>query len=621
MSKYAHKGQILPIINQMIPIDKETTFHASYDHDLSGFNQGELIYPDGQEWVSHFNGDDTSFISHASISFSAGDSWTAEAWVQYDRIAQWAFFLGNDTSSSQAICIHPTDAMLTFRASDATYIIGPAIPNPADWNHLCVTYSNGVIRFYINGIPSAPQTKSSAMSFNNIGWAYTSVAAVKVFQGQMSEVRIWDVAKGKSEIEKMMKTRMSGNETGLVGYWKLSEREGSISFDSSNNRNDGKRGVGVSTSRGNIVATLKKEEGKFRGAVLIEPDSRNILKRTGENINIWGRDTDDVTVVSTQEESFVFPWSAKWSGSTKSGAGNCYIAGAVDIDQTIYSTAWTWSCYLKRADGKPVTSVGSMYMYANAQDDGARLNANAGPTGIVDCGNGWYRAWRTESLTESANISLVGLSSLDKTTEWYMNGWQLEPRIGLATSYILPTLSRTLGKLWYPKELVNTSLFTISCWFNIPYMHREATSSEGINTNWFHPIIEIATKISGSQSFGLVAGPEPSSWGRKLTLQSPISGTSTFPVQDDVWYHMVTTYDGVNYRVYIDGVERISVAGPPISTSEGEYLMVGGGYRGKPNILIDELRIESRAISLEEVEAWAASGLHYNYLDYSQHVD
>jgi hypothetical protein len=152
-------------------------------------------------------------------------------------------------------------------------------------------------------------------------------------------------------------------------------------------------------------------------------------------------------------------------------------------------------------------------------------------------------------------------------------------------------------------------------------MHTTDVGNTGINTNWYHPIIEVATTTNNAQAFGLAAGPQPLSWDRKLTLQAPVSSTSTFQVQDDTWYHMVTTYDGTTYKVYIDGVQQISIAGSSMTLVDGQFLMVGGGYRGKPFIYIDELRIEARAISTDEISAWAASGLHYNYFDYSMYVD
>jgi hypothetical protein len=94
------------------------------------------------------------------------------------------------------------------------------------------------------------------------------------------------------------------------------------------------------------------------------------------------------------------------------------------------------------------------------------------------------------------------------------------------------------------------------------------------------------------------------------------------PIADNTWYHLIGTYDGTVYKIYIDGVEQVSYLSTiaPV-VHDDTVLMVGGGYYGDPFIMIDELRIESRAISAEEAAAWAASGLHYNYLDYSSYVD
>jgi hypothetical protein len=156
-------------------------------------------------------------------------------------------------------------------------------------------------------------------------------------------------------------------------------------------------------------------------------------------------------------------------------------------------------------------------------------------------------------------------------------------------------------------------------------MHRVSTYNTGIQGSWYHPIIELATTLNTTPFNGvsIFVGPEPVSWSRKVGLS--IGGTSNqtggIAIQDNTWYHAVMTYDGTTAKLYIDGVFQNQVVKAPAVLTNDHVLMVGGGYMGKPNIMIDELRIESRAVSLEEIEAWAASGLHYNYLDYSSYVD
>jgi hypothetical protein len=165
-------------------------------------------------------------------------------------------------------------------------------------------------------------------------------------------------------------------------------------------------------------------------------------------------------------------------------------------------------------------------------------------------------------------------------------------------------------------------------------MHRDATNppNAGIQSNWYHPIIEIvpptkSPNTNGYTGFALVAGPQPSSWNRLIRMKyasaagTGVEVTGTTAVQDNTWYHAVVTYDGANLNLYINGTLEKTQAVSTIQYDSNCVVMIGGGYYGKPFIAIDEVRFESRAISADEAAAWAASGIHYNYLDYSYYVD
>jgi len=55
----------------------------------------------------------------------------------------------------------------------------------------------------------------------------------------IDDISIWDYALTLSEIQNSMINELTGNETGLVGYWNLDEGYGNIVYDSSTNGNDG----------------------------------------------------------------------------------------------------------------------------------------------------------------------------------------------------------------------------------------------------------------------------------------------------------------------------------------------------------------------------------------------
>jgi len=68
-----------------------------------------------------------------------------------------------------------------------------------------------------------------------IGNAATSVFS---FDGVIDEVRIWNAVRSKREIQKNINEYLNGDETGLVGYWKMNEGNGGIIKDISNHQAD-----------------------------------------------------------------------------------------------------------------------------------------------------------------------------------------------------------------------------------------------------------------------------------------------------------------------------------------------------------------------------------------------
>lgn len=112
--------------------------------------------------------------------------------------------------------------------------------------HVAVTWefdSSPIL--YIDGQP----TTMSRLSGSVVSELYTpSIPLIlgndndlsKQFYGMLEEIRMWkDVARTQEEIQENMHTSLSGNEDGLIGYWKLDEGEGVVAADSTENQNDG----------------------------------------------------------------------------------------------------------------------------------------------------------------------------------------------------------------------------------------------------------------------------------------------------------------------------------------------------------------------------------------------
>ena len=150
-------------------------------------------------------------------------------------IATRAQFMFGMNSSGQIYCYtNNTAATIGLGvASSLTY-------KDALWHHAAITFngSSGVLNLYVDGALVASTTNVNHGNLSSsstelkliIGSDHGGVVygyAHPQFRGSISDVRIWNVVRSASEIADNYRVRLAGNETGLVGYWKLNQGRGS----------------------------------------------------------------------------------------------------------------------------------------------------------------------------------------------------------------------------------------------------------------------------------------------------------------------------------------------------------------------------------------------------------
>jgi hypothetical protein len=62
------------------------------------------------------------------------------------------------------------------------------------------------------------------------------------YDGLIAEVRIWNVARTGAQLADAMNSRLTGDETGLVGYWPFDEGSGQTLGDETGNGLDAQLG-------------------------------------------------------------------------------------------------------------------------------------------------------------------------------------------------------------------------------------------------------------------------------------------------------------------------------------------------------------------------------------------
>ena len=172
---------------------------------------------------------------------------------------------------------------LFLSGDKARYILGKSsITNASAWSsplsieqwvHLAGTYDGSELRLYVNGIlqaatPWAFGTENSSNPLT-LGRAYGGTASYteNYFQGELDEVRIWNIARTPEEIKATMNITLTGDEDGLVGYWNFDD---GTANDLTANGNDG-------TLLGDaqiVVASLPEE---FVFEPISAPKERKIL--------------------------------------------------------------------------------------------------------------------------------------------------------------------------------------------------------------------------------------------------------------------------------------------------------------------------------------------------------
>ena len=193
--------------------------------------------------------DSSQFASRAdTASLSIIGDLTLEAWLKPESTAgaglivgkmyvggsdrSYAFFL--DSNDTLRLLISPDGSSAT--AASTTDTITTDV-----WSHVAVSYdaSAGTCQFYING--SASQSGSgldTSIQDNDsnfsIGARDTEGTPAGFYDGLVDEVRVWNDIRTAAEISAYYQVELSGNETGLVGYWRLNNDY----LDQTSNDND-----------------------------------------------------------------------------------------------------------------------------------------------------------------------------------------------------------------------------------------------------------------------------------------------------------------------------------------------------------------------------------------------
>ncbi|MCB1490897.1 MAG: VCBS repeat-containing protein, partial [Rhodobiaceae bacterium] len=208
----------------------DLVFAANLGNNVSGDGRLDIDYGGGAlSGPSGLSLDQrTAFTIEMRLNFDAlmGSGWDMELVGQYDGWDQNGFY----------ITIY--DGKLEYNQYSGGSWQGGAetAPNVLETGKdqmLSVVVDNGNVTIYLDGSVVATGTAPSPMVDSSANLTFLSN-----FDGQASEIRIWDDARSQTEIQDSLHTDLSGHESNLLGLYEFNDGSGTTVTDATGNGYD-----------------------------------------------------------------------------------------------------------------------------------------------------------------------------------------------------------------------------------------------------------------------------------------------------------------------------------------------------------------------------------------------
>ncbi len=206
------------------------------------------------EYALSFNG--ASYVSIPDKSINVSGDFTVECWVNFSSLNQeQQILIKNDQPSDNngsayevGLIKWGSDNKIHLQIGCTTYqnvyeAISSTAVSANQWYHIAGTIQGTTMTLYINGSQVATTVfLETRRADNNNANVYlgTSINSSgnplqETLSGKLDEVRIWSIARTQTEIHDNMNRTLTGNETGLNAYYKMSDGSGTTLTDNQSN--------------------------------------------------------------------------------------------------------------------------------------------------------------------------------------------------------------------------------------------------------------------------------------------------------------------------------------------------------------------------------------------------
>ena len=216
-----------------------------------GQTEGKSLYFDGA--------DDYAKTTEPVLDDIGAGNFTFEAWVKGDESMEHPIIFSNTSAEDGAqFFFHDADEgylykMLTVQLEGVNYFVSDngtfnaAILDGTD-HHVAITRAGIVLTFYVDGVSIGTREIEGSPTMSTGAELILGMNAADQypFKGDISDVRIWDVARTAADLLANKAVLLTGTETGLIANWQMKEGEGQAAKDKTTNAYDAYLGSSLS---------------------------------------------------------------------------------------------------------------------------------------------------------------------------------------------------------------------------------------------------------------------------------------------------------------------------------------------------------------------------------------
>ncbi len=315
-----------------------TTANDNSGNGNTGTLSGGVTF-DNNVVALQFNGS-SSYISNTLNTAYATNAVTLEAWVKAEANGGlYQEILRMDDGSDHGCDVEiKNDGYIAVNVrTDGgwTGTSSSSVITDGSWHHVALVV-DGNYWLYVDGSIAGWST-ASGMDVGSTEMLYIGKhpTAGNFYKGLIREVRVWNCGRTTQQINDNMHKHLVGNETGLVGYYPLSDGFGTTAFDKTSNANNGTLTnftLDGGTTDGWIIPStdvLPVELTSFTATVL--KNAATLAWKTATEVNNYGFDVERRVVESVS--SGIVEWTkvgfVKGNGTSSSAHSYSYTDASV----------------------------------------------------------------------------------------------------------------------------------------------------------------------------------------------------------------------------------------------------------------------------------------------------